>query len=111
MRPKPEPRSVLVMDNASIHHSNLAVIQAACDARRVELIFLLPYSPDYNPIEESFADLKSFIRRTYRTNISRFDSYQLYLEWAVEQTGTGNQGARRARGHFRNARIQGVVAN
>ena len=75
MRPKPEPRSVLVIDNASIHHSNLAVIQAACDARRVELIFLPLYSPDYNPIEESFADLKSFIRRTYRTNISRFDSY------------------------------------
>ena len=111
MRPKPEPRSLLVMDNASIHHSNLAVMQAACDARRVELIFLPPYSPDYNPIEESFADLKSFIRRTYRTNITRFDSYQLYLEWAVEQTGTGDEGAWRARGHFQNAGIQGVPAN
>jgi transposase len=111
MRPFPESRSVLVMDNASIHHSNLPVIQAACDAKRVELIFLPPYSPDYNPIEESFADLKSFIRRSYRSHIGQFDSYQSYLEWAVKQTGTGDRGARKARGHFRNAGIQGVAAN
>lgn len=29
----------------------------------VRLVYLSPYSPDYNPIEEAFSKIKSFMRR------------------------------------------------
>lgn len=45
----PEPKSVLVMDNASFHHSNR--IEHMCLESGVKLVHLLPYSPDLNPIE------------------------------------------------------------
>jgi hypothetical protein len=31
--------------------------------RGVKLLYLPPYSPDFNPIEEAFAFLKAFIRK------------------------------------------------
>lgn len=34
-----------------------------CADAGVKLIYLPPYSPDRNPIEEFFAELKSFIQR------------------------------------------------
>lgn len=34
-----------------------------CADAGVKLIYLPPYSPDLNPIEEFFAELKSFIQR------------------------------------------------
>ncbi len=108
MNPYPRERSVLVMDNASIHHSNIDTIRLACRAQGVVLLFLPPYSPDLNPIEESFADLKSFIRRHYKSKMSEFDGYQSFLEWAVHSVGTGPHAAKNARGHFRNAGIHGV---
>jgi transposase len=53
-RPFPYPRSVIVLDNASIHHTFRQEIEEACNRARVVLKFLPPYSPDFNPIEESF---------------------------------------------------------
>jgi len=96
------------MDNASIHHSLIDVVTRACNARGVRLLFLPPYSPDFNPIKESFRDLKSFIRRWYRKKRQSFDTYQEFLEWAIRKTGTGEDGARRARAHFRSAGVFGV---
>lgn len=48
----PEPKSVLVMDNASFHHSER--ISQMCADAGVKLVYLPPYSPDLNPIEEFF---------------------------------------------------------
>ncbi|OQE34372.1 hypothetical protein PENCOP_c018G08109 [Penicillium coprophilum] len=59
----PEPKSVLVMDNASFHHSER--ISQMCANAAVKLVYLPPYSPDLNPIEEFFAELKGFIRRNW----------------------------------------------
>lgn len=55
----PEPKSVLVMDNASFHRSER--IEQLCLDKGVKLVYLPPYSPDLNPIEEFFAELKAFI--------------------------------------------------
>jgi hypothetical protein len=57
----PKPKSVLVMDNASFHHS--AQIKQLCSKARVKLLYLPPYSLDLNPIKEFFAELKTFIKR------------------------------------------------
>ena len=32
------------------------------------MVFLSPYSPDFNPIEESFGVLKKFIKKTWHEN-------------------------------------------
>ena len=48
--------SVLVLDNATFHHSKRTrelVEQAGCT-----LLYLAPYSPDLNPIEKCWANLK-----------------------------------------------------
>ena len=57
----PAKRSVVVMDNASFHH--LERMQALFDAFGVKLVYLPAYSPNLNPIEEFFGELKAFIRR------------------------------------------------
>ena len=51
---------VIVMDNASFHRKNVLTVlahQAQC-----KIVFLPPYSPDFNPIEKKWANLKSFLR-------------------------------------------------
>ena len=48
----PQPKSGIVMDNASWHH--LEKILQMCRDAGVILEFLSPYSPDFNPIEEHF---------------------------------------------------------
>jgi transposase len=57
----PKPRSILVIDNTSFHHSER--IKQMCTAKGIKLVYLLPYSPDLNPIKEFFAELKAFIQR------------------------------------------------
>ncbi|KAJ3542004.1 hypothetical protein NMY22_g3671 [Coprinellus aureogranulatus] len=57
----PGPLSVLVMDNARIHHG--PEIKELLAEHGVLLEYLPPYSPDLNPIEEAFSKVKAFIRR------------------------------------------------
>ena len=55
------PRSVVIMDNCSIHHVDY-IKQLFRDAG-VLVIFLPPYSPDINPIEHTFSKVKKYLRR------------------------------------------------
>lgn len=96
----PEPHSVLVMDNASFHDPH--AIRELCDQAGVKLIFLAPYSPDLNPIEEFFSQLKAFIRRHWRKQAQNFDSFRDFLQWAVNVVGSDMKSAQ---GHFRNSSI------
>ena len=59
----PEPKSVLVMDIASFYYTK-RIEQMFSDAG-VKLLYLPPYSPDPNLIEEFFAKLKGFIKRNW----------------------------------------------
>ncbi len=54
------PHSVVIMDNASIHHVD-GIVQMIQDAGAI-VLFLPPYSPDYNPIEEAFSKVKILIK-------------------------------------------------
>ena len=59
--PTLRPGDIVVMDNLSSHKSS-AVRRAIRDAD-AKLIFLPPYSPDLNPIEQAFAKLKTLLRK------------------------------------------------
>lgn len=50
---------VLLLDNASIHHSKL--IKNYCMSKNIELLYTPPYSPWFNPIELAF----SIVKRSY----------------------------------------------
>ncbi|CDH61235.1 hypothetical protein RO3G_00809 [Lichtheimia corymbifera JMRC:FSU:9682] len=52
---------ILVMDNASIHHSK--DVEEAVEARGYRVIYLPPYSPFLNPIEYFWSKLKSGVAR------------------------------------------------
>ncbi|WP_246117958.1 IS630 family transposase [Adhaeretor mobilis] len=51
---------LVVMDNLSSHKSDLAV--ASIEAVGAEVVYLTPYSPDLNPIENVFSKVKQLIR-------------------------------------------------
>jgi transposase len=92
----PEPKSVLIMDNASFHHTEQ--VKDLCSAAGVKLVYLPPYSPDLNPIEEFFAELKGFIKRHCRDHASQ--NFGDFLEWCVDVVGAQEESAK---GHFRHA--------
>jgi len=52
--------SVVVMDNATFHRKN--VLSELAIQAKIELKFLPAYSPDFNPIEKTWANLKAFLR-------------------------------------------------
>jgi transposase len=60
---------LVVMDNLSAHKSDR--VRQMIEARGAQLIFLPPYSPDFNPIELCWAKVKTALRaakaRTYAT--------------------------------------------
>jgi len=61
LAPTLSPGDVVVMDNLGSHKS-IAVRRAIRDAG-AHLLFLPPYSPDLNPIEQAFAKLKHWLRQ------------------------------------------------
>jgi len=61
MNPYPGPNSVLVMDNVRFHLRE--DIQDMIEERGMHVVFLPPYSPDFNPIETAFSCTKAWIRR------------------------------------------------
>jgi len=93
--PYPGPRSVLILDNASIYKN--ARLQQLCSDAGVLLKFLPPYSPDYNPIEATFKDLKAWIKRNHSL-VEDFENFGDFLYFAVGQACRAN-----VRGHFQEA--------
>ena len=59
--PALRPGQVVVMDNLSAHKGGR--VRELVEERGCEVLFLPPYSPDLNPIEEAFAKLKALLRR------------------------------------------------
>ncbi|KAG8918386.1 hypothetical protein FRC01_001893 [Tulasnella sp. 417] len=59
MNPFPGKNPILVMDNVVIHKAPR--LQEIAKGRGVQLEYLSPYSPDFNPIEEAFSCIKTWI--------------------------------------------------
>ena len=69
-----------------------------CDDAEVKLEYLPPYSPDFNPIEEAFAELKAWIKKNYLL-ADNYNGFDEFLKVALRRmSGTpGN--------HFRSCHI------
>jgi transposase len=59
--PELAPGSIVVVDNLPAH--KVAGIRECLEAAGMGLLYLPPYSPDFNPIEQVFAKTKALLRR------------------------------------------------
>ena len=83
--PALRPGDTVVLDNLPVH--KVAGVREAVEAAGARLLFLPPYSPDFNPIEQAFAKLKALLRtaaarttadlhKTIRHALTRFSSQE-----------------------------------
>jgi transposase len=59
--PDIRPGDIVVMDNLSSHKGPR--VRELIEAVGARLLYLPPYSPDFNPIENAFAKLKALLRK------------------------------------------------
>ena len=59
--PDLSPGDIVVMDNLPAH--KVAGIRQSIEAVGAHLLYLPPYSPDFNPIEMAFSKLKAYLKR------------------------------------------------
>jgi transposase len=65
--PTLKPGDIVVLDNLGSHKS--AAVRKAIRAAGAKLLFLPPYSPDLNPIEQVFSKLKSLLRKAAERSV------------------------------------------
>ena len=61
LAPTLKPGQVVVMDNLGAHRPKK--VRELIEAKGCKLLYLPPYSPDLNPIEEAFAKVKHILRK------------------------------------------------
>jgi transposase len=61
LAPSLSPGQVVVMDNLSAHKG--ARVKEIIEGLGAELLYLPPYSPDFNPIEHAFSKVKGLLRK------------------------------------------------
>ena len=59
--PDLKPGDVVIMDNLSSHKG--PKVREMIEAAGASLLYLPPYSPDFNPIEKAFSKLKALLRK------------------------------------------------
>lgn len=90
------PGQIVVMDNLTAHKGKR--VKEIVEKRGCELLYLPPYSPDFNPIEEAFSKVKGLLRKAEARS----------REALVEAMGAALAalGARDARGFFEHCGYQ-----
>jgi len=61
LAPTLKPGDIVVMDNLPAHKVSGA--REAIEAVGASILFLPPYSPDFNPIEQAFSKIKAILRK------------------------------------------------
>jgi transposase len=78
LAPSLSPGRMVVMDNLSAHKGGK--VKEIIEGRGCELIYLPPYSPDLNPIEQAFSKVKGLLRKAEaRTRESLIEAMGLAL--------------------------------
>ena len=70
------PHSVVILDNCTVHHVPEAV-KSIEDIGSL-ILFLPPYSPDFNPIEEAFSKVKSSLK-SYENTMQHINDIETLL--------------------------------
>ena len=65
--PELKPGDTVIMDNLGSHKG--PAVRTAIEAVGARLLYLPPYSPDFNPIENAFAKLKALLRKAAERSI------------------------------------------
>lgn len=63
---------IVVMDNLSAHKNK--TVRQCFEDKGVHVLYIPPYSPQYNPIEKVWSKLKTFIRRCKTLTREQFDN-------------------------------------
>jgi len=72
-------RIILVLDNARIHHA--IIVKEFCEEHNIKLVYLPPYSPEYNPIEF----MRKKIKRMYQKIQRKYGSIMRWVQEAVRR--------------------------
>lgn len=92
-----EKKINIILDNARIHHAK--IVEKACEILNINLIFLQPYCPDLNPIEDVWRKIKSTIYKSIYKNLNELieifkreyykivDLTSFYKNWVKEYLG------------------------
>lgn len=67
LAPTLKPGDIVVMDNLAAH--KVKGVRQAIEAKGATVLYLPPYSPDLNPIEQLFAKLKALLRKAAERSI------------------------------------------
>src|SRR5689334_15975187 len=67
------PGDVVVMDNLSSHKR--ARVRQLIEGAGCRLLYLPPYSPDFNPIERAFSKLKALLRKAGERTVAGLWSF------------------------------------
>jgi transposase len=59
--PTLRPGDIVILDNLGSHKG--AAVRTAIEGAGAKLLYLPPYSPDFNPIENAYAKLKALLRK------------------------------------------------
>jgi transposase len=65
--PALRPGDLVVLDNLAAH--KVPGVREAISAAKAEVVYLPPYSPDLNPIEQAFAKIKHWMRTAQKRTI------------------------------------------
>lgn len=66
--PTLKPGDVVILDNLSSHKRPAA--RALIETAGARMLFLPPYSPDFNPIEKAFSKLKALLRKAAERTVA-----------------------------------------
>ena len=69
--PELKPGDSVIMDNLPAH--KVKGVREAIEEAGATLIYLPPYSPDFNPIEMAFSKFKAFLRKVAARTIPELD--------------------------------------
>jgi transposase len=72
LAPTLRPGDIVIMDNLPAHKVSGA--RAAIERAGAKLMFLPPYSPDFNPIEQAIAKIKALLRKAAARTVEALDA-------------------------------------
>jgi transposase len=74
------PGQTVIMDNVSFHKSRKTI--DLIESVGCKVIFLPPYSPDLNPIEKFWANMKKWIKHKSKSTVHSFDTITSFFTCA-----------------------------